>query len=118
MWFFGADLVGVKLSAGKCLGEIAETLPSNADDSAKEGAVIDADIGRLEEGEFCLKILFFLMSWYMEIIHVCYRFCYLCLVDFMIHVDQFAYGLYIKKGLGLGPRCAHIQACPKKLIII
>ena len=49
----------MKLSAGKCLGEIAETLPSNADDSAKEGAVIDAAIGRLEEGEFCLKMLFF-----------------------------------------------------------
>ncbi len=45
-------------------------------------------------------------------------FCYLCLVDFMIRVDQSAYGLYIKKGLSLGPRCAQIQACPKKLIII
>ena len=79
---------GWNLSEGKCLGEIAETLPSNADDSAKEGALWLMQL--LEKGEFFLVKCFSLgKGWYIEIIHVI-GLCYLRLVDFMMHVDHCA----------------------------
>ena len=83
--------LGWNLSEGKCPGEIAETLPSNADDSAKEGVLWLMQL--LEKGEFLWSVFLWERVDILEIIHVI-DLCYLRLVDFMMRVDQcaFSYG--------------------------